>query len=65
MVLTVASQLNLPPRGYTLALSGGVLLHQINYLEQLLGALSAKAETGELQPGRWIKVEEPVSGAVA
>ncbi|HZN36463.1 MAG TPA: BadF/BadG/BcrA/BcrD ATPase family protein [Pirellulaceae bacterium] len=65
MVTTVATELKLPPQGYMLAISGGVLLNQLNYLEQFLFTLWAHTHSGESQPARCVKVEEPVRGAVA
>lgn len=66
MVATVAKQLRLPPRGYTVALAGGVLMAQLNYLEQFITALliELRKTTGP-QPGNLITVSEPVQGAVA
>jgi len=63
MVITVAQRLGLTPGDYTLALSGGVLLNQLNYIYQL--AAEGWHELQRLRPGRWEMVEEPVRGAVA
>jgi hypothetical protein len=62
--VTVASRLNLPP-GYTLGLTGGVLLHQLNYIDLFVMSHWARTAASGPQPGQWIKVEEPVRGAIA
>lgn len=54
MVATVARRLGLPA-GFTLALAGGVLLHQQPFAEQVAREYS----------DHWKIVEEPVQGAVA
>jgi N-acetylmuramic acid 6-phosphate etherase len=63
MVVTVASQLRLEPKDFTLAMAGGVLVHQLNYVEFVVYAVAAKMRTS--RPAKWMIVEEPVSGAVA
>jgi N-acetylglucosamine kinase-like BadF-type ATPase len=65
MVSTVAADLKLPSKGYDLAIAGGVLLHQISYLEQVFRRLLDGSANRGPPPGRWVMVEEPVAGAVA
>ncbi len=65
LVATVARQLRLPKSGYTLAMTGGVLLHQLNYLDQFAQALVGKCLELGSRPAHWMLVEEPVRGAVA
>jgi N-acetylmuramic acid 6-phosphate etherase len=54
LVTTVAERLNLPA-GYSLALTGGVFMHQREYAAQVAAPCSAN----------WTLVTEPVRGAVA
>ena len=54
LVATVARRLSLPT-GYTLALAGGVLVHQREFAAQVAAPCSAN----------WMLVAEPVQGAVA
>jgi N-acetylglucosamine kinase-like BadF-type ATPase len=61
LVTAVASRLSLPPRGYNLAMAGGVLLHQLNYLDGVFYELIGK----RAEPNQWFIVEEPVLGAVS
>jgi len=65
LVATVVRQLELPPTAYTLALAGGVLLHQLNYQEQVFCELVLRFDNVWTRPDRWIDVKEPVRGAVA
>jgi hypothetical protein len=55
----------LPSGSYALAMAGGVLLHQLNYLDEVMLALLNQRHNSESRPGRWMIVEEPVRGAVA
>jgi N-acetylglucosamine kinase-like BadF-type ATPase len=60
LAATVARRLRLQQNAFALALSGGVLLHQLNYLEEVLSALIGEG----IKPAHWIIVKEPVVGAV-
>src|SRR5205823_11257949 len=51
MVATVAAELRLPPQGYTLAMAGGILLYQLNYVDQVIARLQNRH--AGLKPGRW------------
>jgi N-acetylglucosamine kinase-like BadF-type ATPase len=62
MVAAVATQLKLPPNGYTLAMAGGVLLKQLSYVEQIVSRLQSLPQA---KPSHWKLVDEPVRGAVA
>jgi len=62
MVVAVATQLKLPPNGYTLAMAGGVLLKQLSYVDQVVSRLQ---NLPQAKPGQWKLVDEPVRGAVA
>jgi N-acetylglucosamine kinase-like BadF-type ATPase len=61
LVAVVAEHLRLPRCGYTLAVAGGVLLNELNYLEAVFDGLRGKPA----EPGHWVKVNDPVAGAVA
>jgi N-acetylglucosamine kinase-like BadF-type ATPase len=61
MIATVAAELRLPSRSFTLAMAGGVLLHQLNYVEQVVSRLQNLLGA---KPGQWKLVDEPVRGAV-
>ncbi len=61
LVAAVRAQLRLPPRGFPLVMCGGVLLHQLNYLNEIVGALIDQ----QIVPRQWLSLEEPVLGAVA
>ncbi|MCI0359969.1 MAG: hypothetical protein L0211_15940, partial [Planctomycetaceae bacterium] len=66
MVAAIARQLNLSAGGYTLAMSGGVLLHQLNFADRVLRAVLDRLHRQHLKrPGSFAIVEEPVQGAVA
>jgi N-acetylglucosamine kinase-like BadF-type ATPase len=65
MVTTVAAKLGLAAGEYTLAITGGVLLHQLNYLELVSTALLFPWPKPGFWPGRKVTVEDPVRGAVA
>jgi N-acetylglucosamine kinase-like BadF-type ATPase len=66
LVANVAKQLRLPPRGYTLALAGGVLQGQLNYVDTFTAALPIElCRLNGPTPSHWITVSEPVQGAVA
>jgi len=66
LVGTLAGQLRLSAGGYTLAMAGGALLHQLNYSDRVLTALSLRLARQQMKwPGRVATVEEPVRGAVA
>jgi N-acetylglucosamine kinase-like BadF-type ATPase len=61
MVAALARQLQLPPRGYPLAIAGSLLLNQASLRQQMLDQLAA-ANAG---PAEVVLVTEPVRGAVA
>jgi N-acetylglucosamine kinase-like BadF-type ATPase len=65
LVATTAARLRLPPRGYSLAMAGGALLHEVEYLADVLDAVLRKLRRQGTQPARWEIVKEPVCGAVA
>ena len=62
LVAAVAERLQLPAHRYTLALAGGALLNQLNYLDRVVYA--ALGRLHDAPPERWIVVTEPVRGAV-
>jgi N-acetylglucosamine kinase-like BadF-type ATPase len=64
MVATVATLLQLPSQDFTLAMAGGVLVHQLNFLDFVVNSVSVRLHKGS-RPAHWIVVEEPVRGAVA
>jgi len=66
LVVTVARQLRLSAGGYTLATAGGVLLHQLNYMDRVLPAVNGQLHRQQMRwPDHYVIVEEPVRGAVA
>jgi N-acetylglucosamine kinase-like BadF-type ATPase len=65
LVVAVVRRLNFASSEYTLALAGGTLLHQLNYLQAMLAAVWLKSQHEKLPPTRQLViVEEPVLGAV-
>jgi N-acetylglucosamine kinase-like BadF-type ATPase len=64
LVAILSRQLGFSSEGYTLALTGGVLLHQLNYLERVIAALHQLPKKFPV-PSRWVTVAEPVAGSVA
>jgi N-acetylglucosamine kinase-like BadF-type ATPase len=60
LVAVVARRLRLPTQGYTLAMSGGLLLNALNYVGEVTGRLLPIAPL----PERWVVVPHPVDGAV-
>jgi N-acetylglucosamine kinase-like BadF-type ATPase len=66
LVGTLARQLRLSAGGYTLAMAGGVLVHQLNYMDRVLPAVHSQLRQQQMRwPEHYVIVEEPVSGAVA
>lgn len=63
MVATVAAQLRLPSQNYALAMAGGVLLYQLNYVDRVIAALENQPR--QAIPNHWVTVDQPVRGAVA
>jgi N-acetylglucosamine kinase-like BadF-type ATPase len=61
IVATVAKRLRLSRGSYTLAVAGGLLLNEPNYVDAVLFELTFQAA----EPGRRVIVSEPVLGAVA
>jgi hypothetical protein len=53
----------LPSGGYILAMTGGTLMHQLNYLNEVV--LAVWIESRQTPPQRWVAVDEPVRGALA
>jgi N-acetylglucosamine kinase-like BadF-type ATPase len=64
MIATVAARLRLPP-GITIALAGGVLLNQSDYVARILNAIASRYTVLGSRREQWVLVEEPVRGAVA
>ncbi|MBW8885449.1 MAG: N-acetylglucosamine kinase, partial [Planctomycetia bacterium] len=62
MVTAVAAELRLPPQRYTLAMAGGVLLYQLNYIDEVVSQLN---HSSKASPEKWTLVHLPVAGAVA
>ena len=65
MVSTVATDLQLPAKGYDLALTGGVFLHRIDYREQVSQRLQDGSANRGPAPRQTVVVKEPVAGAVS
>jgi N-acetylglucosamine kinase-like BadF-type ATPase len=66
LVAAVAQMLNLDTSGYTLAMAGGVLLHQSDYKDHVLAAIHTQSHARQIKGAvRLVMVAEPVSGAVA
>lgn len=65
LVVAVVRELSFSDSGYTLAMSGGALLHQPNYRDSVLSALYIQLQLQKLPPpSQCIVVAEPVLGAV-
>ena len=65
LVVAVVRELSFSHSGYTLAMSGGALLHQPNYRDSVLSALYMQLQLQKLSPpSQCIVVAEPVVGAV-
>ena len=64
MVGTLAARLGFSSKSYPLAMAGGVLMHQLNFLEEVINALHDQQRSKPV-PDSWFVVEEPVRGAVA
>jgi N-acetylglucosamine kinase-like BadF-type ATPase len=65
MAQAVAKKLDLPPRGYTLAVAGGTLLGQLDYFQEAFSKIAQSLQGAAMLPSRWVNVDQPVVGAVA
>ena len=65
LVVAVARELNFSDSGYTLAMTGGALVHQSYYRDVVLTAVDLQSRLRKSSPpSQCVVVEEPVLGAV-
>ena len=65
LVVAVARELDFSDGGFTLAMTGGAIVHQLHYRDAVLTVVDQRLQLQKLAaPSRCVVVEEPVLGAV-
>ncbi len=65
LVITLVAKLRLSHVGYTVALAGGALLHQLNYRDRVAMEVNMRLLVRKMPwPTRYVTIEEPVRGCI-